>query len=88
LARSSSLDAFLRLSAALIGVLPVALYAGLGLARFLPLEPEMRAALGYYSPLPLYALFGCLAARSQSGWRAWAACAGMAALLKVMLVVA
>ncbi len=77
---------FLRLSAALVGTLPVALYASLALADFLPTSNEVRAAIGYYAPLPLYSLFACLAARANGGLRAWLTCLSASCLLKLALV--
>ena len=87
MARSSSQwDMFLRLSAAVVGVLPVAVYIGLATARWLPADAEVRAAVGYFCPLPVYVLLGCLVARDRSGVRAWAACALAAVALKAALI--
>jgi hypothetical protein len=86
MARSNPRDVFLRLSAALLGTLPVALYASLALATYLPVSDAVRAVIGFYAPLPLYALFACLVARAHAGARAWLVCVGAAALLKLGLV--
>lgn len=80
MARSSTFDVALRLSAALVATAPLALFAGMALAAFAPVSHEARAAIGLYTPLPLYVLFACLAARARAVF-AWPLCLGLASAL-------
>jgi hypothetical protein len=79
------LDVLLRLAAALVACPPVALYSSLALAAFLPASDEVRAAIGYLIPLPLYTVYACMAARARSGPIAWIACIGALTLLRLAL---
>ncbi len=88
MARRTGRDVFLRISAALLATLPLTLYASLALTAFLPASEQARAAIGFFAPLPLYSLFACLAARMQSGVRAWATCLIASGILKLVLVAA
>lgn len=85
MARSSKQGAlWVRLSAALLATLPVAVLGGMALAVFAPASSEARAAIALYSPLPLYVLFACLAMRTR-GTAAWLVCGIATALLWLTL---
>ena len=85
MARRTGTEQLLRLSAAIVGTLPLSLYAPLVLVTVVPLPDEARAALGLFAPLPAYALFGCLVARVSTGARAWLVCLVAAGLLRLAL---
>jgi hypothetical protein len=74
----------LTLVAALVGTLPLALYAPLLLAQKLPASDEARAALALFLPVPLYVVSACVVMRLRAP-QAWAACVvlGVAAALAV-----
>lgn len=78
-------NVFLKLSAALLGAAPVALYASMAAARLLPVDDQVRAVCALFLPLPLYVTLACLAARARSGARAWLLCAAALALLLLAL---
>lgn len=67
----------LRLAAALVATLPVALVVGLALARHAPLDDEGRFALGFFAPLPIYLALSCAVALVRSPARAWLTCAAL-----------
>lgn len=79
-------DAAARVSAALIGTLPVALLAGVSLARFLPLTLEVRFALGFTLVLPVWVALMCVTFLARSAARAWAL--NLALAVPLALVVA
>jgi hypothetical protein len=85
MARSSGRDTLLRLSAALLATVPLAFYVSLALTAFLPASDQVRAAVGFFSPLPLYSLFACLLARMHTGGRAWLSCLVPTLMLKLLL---
>ncbi|WP_437675082.1 hypothetical protein [Sorangium sp. So ce131] len=81
LARSARLNAALRVLAALVGTLPIAVLGGACLSRFAPLAEEARFILGYALAVPLWVGAMCLAFLARSAARAWAVCAAISALL-------
>jgi hypothetical protein len=76
-----------RVIAALLGTLPVALFAAAALARFLPAPEPVRFAIGYSAMLPLWLAAMCWIAVARSGRRAWLLCAA-ATVLTAALVLA
>jgi hypothetical protein len=61
-----------RTLAATLGALPAALALGLMLAVALPLDANLRYAIGAYAVVPLWCALACLTFLAQSGRRAWA----------------
>lgn len=64
----------LRISAAVLGTLPIALLASTCLARFLPATRDAGFALGFASVIPVWVTAMCLAFLSRSGARTWLVC--------------
>lgn len=79
-------DRALRITAAMIPTLLVAIYASHLLARWLPLSAEGKWALGFYLPLPIYAVLACLVVRMRRGPRAWIVITVALGALKVALL--
>ncbi|MET0594281.1 MAG: hypothetical protein ABW133_16385 [Polyangiaceae bacterium] len=75
------IDGALRVGAALVGTLPVALLAGLLVARLLPASEETRFAIGHAVVIPFWIGGMCLASLARSGTRAWIMCMSIVALL-------
>ncbi len=75
------IDNALRVGAAVIGTLPVALLAGLLAARVVPGSEDVRFAVGHALVIPLWVAGMCLAALARSGTRAWLTCMSLVALL-------
>jgi biotin transporter BioY len=72
------LDDTLRVLAALVGTLPVAVLGTACLSRFLPAGAEARMAIGAALAIPLWILAMCTVALSRSAARAWLWCGGLA----------
>jgi hypothetical protein len=72
--------AFLTLGA-LFGTLPLAVLAGIGLARLLPLEEPLRVTLGFTLVIPLWVLAMTVAFLGRSAARAWALCIAASVVL-------
>jgi hypothetical protein len=64
----------LRVSAAILGTLPIALLASCCLARFLPTVEDARFAVGFASFIPVWVAAMCLGFVSRSAVKAWLAC--------------
>ncbi|WP_437633791.1 hypothetical protein [Sorangium sp. So ce854] len=79
--RIARLEAPLRVVAALVGTLPVALLSGVCLARFAPLSEGARGALGFSLVVPLWVAAMCVAFLARSAARAWGMCAALSAVL-------
>lgn len=71
------IDAAARVAAALVGSLPPAMFASVCLARFLPCAEDVRVAVGFAAPLPLWVATMCAAFVARTGARAWALCAAL-----------
>lgn len=67
-------DATLRICAATLGTLPVALFASACLARFLPVSADARFAIGFTIAIPLWVGAMCLGFLARNGARAWGMC--------------
>ena len=67
-------DAALRVVAALVGTLPVAVLGSVCLAKLLPFDEATRVALGFTLAIPLWVALMSFAFLARSGWRAWAWC--------------
>lgn len=63
------------------GSLPVALLASAALARFLPLSPDARFAIGFALAIPAWVGVMCVTLLAESGLRALLVCAGLGAAL-------
>ncbi len=74
-------DATLRLLAALVGTLPVAVLASACVARFAPLSGDTRSLLGFALVVPLWVTAMCVAFLARSATRAWGVCAALSAVL-------
>ncbi|WP_437293218.1 hypothetical protein [Sorangium sp. So ce426] len=79
--RLARLDGTLRVLAALIGTLPLAVLGGVCLARFAPLAEATRSALGFALVVPLWLAAMCVAFLARSAARAWSVCAAIGAVL-------
>ncbi|WP_438025469.1 hypothetical protein [Sorangium sp. So ce233] len=79
--RLARLEGPLRVLAALVGTLPVAVLAGVCLARFAPLSEGARGTLGFALVVPLWAAAMCVAFLARSAARAWGVCAALSAVL-------
>lgn len=51
------------------------------MARWLPVDDELRMVLAYYLPLPLYVALACLAVRAENPLRVWLICLTVSGLL-------
>jgi hypothetical protein len=74
IAVESRLAVSLRILAATLGTLPVALYAGVCLARFLPFSLDVRFAVGFSAVVPLWIAAMCIAFLARRGARSWLLC--------------
>lgn len=81
------LDAALRVLAALVGTLPLAVLASVCLARFAPFAESTRAALGFSLVVPLWLAAMCFAFLARSAARAWGVCAALGAVLLALAYV-
>lgn len=79
--RLRRIDRALRVGAALVGTLPVAVLSGLLAARLLPGPEDVRFAVGHAMVVPIWIGGMCLAALARSGTRAWIACMSLVAFL-------
>ena len=82
-AGTGNVDATLRVLAAVLGTLPVALVASVCLARFLPLAEATRFAIGISLSVPLWVAAMCFVFLARSGWRALGACLTAALLFSL-----
>ncbi|WP_441290379.1 hypothetical protein ACSRUE_07305 [Sorangium sp. KYC3313] len=85
--RLARLDAALRVLAALVGTLPLAVLASVCLARFAPLAESTRSALGFSLVVPLWLAAMCFAFLARSAARAWGVCAALGAVLLALAYV-
>lgn len=67
---ASRLDAALRVIAATIGTLPLALFGAACIARFLPVSPDARYAIAFAGVIPLWVTAMCIAFLARRG--SWA----------------
>jgi len=67
--------------AAILGTLPVALFANACIARFAPLSAEARFALAYTAVIPTWLVAMCFAWLVKSALRVWLICLVLTALL-------
>jgi len=81
----SRLDVWLRILAAILGTLPVALLGSACLARFLPLSEDARFAIGLTAAIPLWITGMCFAYLARSGARAWLVCLLTCAAMAVVV---
>ncbi|WP_437589110.1 hypothetical protein [Sorangium sp. So ce1000] len=79
--RLARLDAVLRVLAALVGTLPLAVAGSSCLARFAPLAEATRSILGFVLVVPLWLAAMCVAFLARSAARAWGVCAALGAVL-------
>lgn len=80
-AKPTRLDLVLRIIAATLGTLPVALLTSACIARFAPLSPDLRFAIAYAALVPLWVSAMCVAFLARRGAHALFACALVSALL-------
>lgn len=78
-------DVSLRVLAALLGTLPVALLASAALARFLPLSEDARFAVGFTAAIPLWIAGMCFGFLARSGTKACGACLLASGLLGALV---
>jgi hypothetical protein len=64
--------AWVRITAAVFGTLLFSLAAGLCIARWAPVAPDLRIALGFFLPFPLWVTAMCWGFLVRRGARAWA----------------
>ncbi len=81
---SGRLDATLRVLAALVGTLPLAVLASVCLARRLPLAEGARLTLGFTLAIPVWVAVMCLVFLARGGWRAWGLCSAATLLLGLL----
>jgi hypothetical protein len=79
--------AALRIAAALVGTLPVAVLAAICVAKYAPLDAEPRFVAGFLLVIPLWVAAICWVFLARGAARAWLAC-GLAALVLAALVCA
>jgi hypothetical protein len=77
-------DAVLRIVAALAGTLPLAVFASVCLARFLPFAESARFTLGFMLAIPLWITSMCFVFLARSGARALGVCLGVSAALAAL----
>jgi hypothetical protein len=78
------LDAMLRVLAALVGTLPLAVLTSVCLARLWPLAEATRLALGFTLAIPLWMAAMSFAFLARSGWRAGSLCLATTLLLGLL----
>jgi hypothetical protein len=82
----SRLDTALLVVAGTLGTLPLSLFACAALARFLPVSPDARYALGFSLAIPLWILAMCLTFIARSGARALLTCLLLSGLLAAVVL--
>jgi hypothetical protein len=75
------LDAACLVIATILGGLSVALLGSATLARFLPVSPDARFAIGFGLVIPTWVSVMCVTLLAKSGLRALLVCAGISAAL-------
>ena len=75
-----------RVLAAILGTLPLGLFAAAALARFLPASEPIAFAVGYSLMLPIWLAAMCWIALARSGRRAWLLCALSAAVAAALVL--
>lgn len=78
---TSRWSALMHALAAIVGTLPVALFANACIARFLPLSAETRFAVAYAALIPTWLIAMCWAWLARSPLRVWLICLIATALL-------
>jgi hypothetical protein len=79
------LDTALLVLAATLGTLPIALFVGALLARFLPVSADARFALGFGLTIPTWLAIMCVALLARSGARAFCICGAASMVLAVLV---
>jgi hypothetical protein len=79
------LDTALLVLAATLGTLPIALFVGAILARFLPVSADARFALGFGLTIPVWLAAMCAALLARSGARALCICAATSMVLGALV---
>jgi hypothetical protein len=75
------LNDFARVTASMLGTLPVAVLAAMVVARYLPARDEVRLAVGFLLLIPLWVTGICTVFLARSGGRAWLRCLVLAGIL-------
>ncbi|AUX23903.1 hypothetical protein SOCEGT47_044330 [Sorangium cellulosum] len=83
--RLARLEAPLRVAAALVGTLPVAVLSSVCLARVVPLSEGARGTLGFSLVVPLWVAAMCVAFLARNAARAWGVCAALTAALAAIV---
>jgi len=83
--RLQRLDRALLVTATVLGSLPVALLSSAALARFLPISPDARFALGFGLVVPSWVTIMCCTLLARSGARALSICVGVSAALAMLV---
>ena len=79
------IDRFARITAALVGSLPVALGLSICVSLYAPLAEEARFALGFFLAPILWVTAMCVGFLAKSGLRAWACVAASSGLLALVI---
>ena len=79
--RRSRLDTACLILATTLGSLPIALLGSAALARFLPVSPDARFAIGFGLAIPSWVSVMCITVLARSGLRALLASAAISAAL-------
>lgn len=83
--RWRTLDGVARVTAALAGTAPPALLVGAALAAHLPLEVDVRFAIGAFAIVPLWICAMTLVLLVRPGWVAWPICLAATAALALIV---
>jgi hypothetical protein len=83
--RLQRLDRVLLVTATVLGSLPIALLASAAIARFLPISPDARFALGFGLVVPSWVSIMCVTLLARSGARALLVCVGVSVVLAMLV---
>lgn len=75
----------MRVLAAFLGTLPVAVLFVAALCRLLPVSEQLRFALGFGVSLPTWVGLICVFFLARSAWRSWALCGLLSAGLALLV---
>ena len=75
----------LRVAAALVGTLPVAVLAAICVAMYAPLSDEARFVAGFVLVIPLWVAGMCWVDLARGAGRAWLGCGIAAAVLAALV---
>jgi hypothetical protein len=81
---SARANAALRVFAATLGTLPIALFGAACIARFLPLCADVRYAIAFSVVIPVWVSAMCVTFLARSGARALACCGFVALALAAL----